>query len=119
VPAAQVGPRLRTIITKAISREPSQRHATAREMLAALGQARFIDWGRIDDATWEGAVPGEPVVKYQVTAARVRRPDRWRLTGRKYVHDWRRCVDDHDVTDLSAMSVRDFFDQIVRQATSP
>jgi serine/threonine protein kinase len=118
VPQAHVPPRLRTVITKALARNPSDRYATARAMIDALGKARFIDWRRLDNGTWEGAVPDSPEVRYQVSATKMRRPEKWRLTGKKYVHDWRRCVEDHDVTDLADKSVRDFFDQLVTHATS-
>ncbi|HEY4395643.1 MAG TPA: serine/threonine-protein kinase [Polyangia bacterium] len=114
-----VPPRLRTVVTKAIACKPSYRFATAREMLEALGKAPLIDWYQVGEPfTWEGTVPTLPRVSYQVSATRVRRPDRWRLSGKKKIEDWRRCLDDQDVTDLSDKAVRDFFDQMVSEAMS-
>jgi serine/threonine protein kinase len=117
---AHVPPRIRTIINKAMARDPSERYATAHEMIDALNRAPFIDWRPVDDLTWEGEVPGEPGVRYQVKATKVRRPDRWRLSARKLIsNDWRRCgIDDQDVADLSGKDARAFFDQLVAHATS-
>jgi serine/threonine protein kinase len=113
-----VPPRLRTIISKATSRVPSDRYPTAREMMDALDRAPFIDWRRIDHGTWEGDVPGTAGTRYQVSAVKVRRPDRWRLSARRLISDWRRCCEDHDVNDLGGRDARAFFDQVVAHATS-
>lgn len=112
--------RLRAIVTKAISRKPTDRFATAREMMDAIGKARFIDWEQVagEEFTWEGIVPGVPEIGYQVSATRMKRPECWRLSGKKRTTEWRRCVQDQDVTDLSDKSARDFFDQMVSEATS-
>jgi hypothetical protein len=42
----------------------------------------------------------------------------WRLSGQKFVTTWQRCVDDQDVKDLFGKEARDFFDQVVKHATS-
>jgi len=113
-----IPPRLRTIVKKATSRDETERFATAREMIDALDHAPFIDWKKTDDLTSEGTVADIPDVRYRVTATRVHRPDRWRLCGRRFIHEWRRLIEDQDVADLSSNDTRAFFDQMVAVATS-
>jgi serine/threonine protein kinase len=115
-----VPPRLRTIVTKAIQRKPADRFGTAREMLEALTKASFIDWQKVGEPfAWEGSVPTVPEVSYQISAQPRKRAGGWRLSGKVKTHQqWRRFVDDQDIGDLSDGSVKDFFDQIVRDATS-
>jgi serine/threonine protein kinase len=113
-----VSAHLRTVIRKAIARNPQERYGSAREMMAALAKAAFIDWRRVDDFTWEGALPSTRSISYQVTAARLKRRNGWRLSGKKRLTGWRRCVPDQDVADLSDNSTRDFFDQMVTEATN-
>jgi hypothetical protein len=114
----QVSPRLRMIINKAISREPLDRYASAREMIDALAAAPFIDWRHTEDLTWEGPVAGHPEMCYRVVAEKKRRFDRWRLSGLKLVTAWRRCVEDQDVSNLEGKGAREFFDQLAKHATS-
>jgi serine/threonine protein kinase len=113
---AHVPRHLRGVVRKAIARNPDERYESAREMMAALAKAQFVDWRRVGELTWEGAVPSRPDVSYQVTATRLKRGDRWRLSGKRRITDWRRCVDDQDVTELSGKPATEFFDQMVTEA---
>jgi hypothetical protein len=105
------------VINKATSRAPSERYATAREMIDALDRVPLIDWKHVDELTWEGQVPATGI-RYRVCATKMKRPERWRLCAQKFVTEWRRCLDDQDVADLDGKEARAFFDQLVTLATS-
>jgi serine/threonine protein kinase len=109
---------LRSVVRKAIARDPEDRYGTAPEMMAALAKAQFIDWRLAGELTWEGSVPSRPDVSYQVTATKMKRGERWKLCGRRRITDWRRCMADQEVTDLSGTQVTEFFDQMVNEAIS-
>jgi eukaryotic-like serine/threonine-protein kinase len=68
----QVPPRLRQIVTKAISRNPGDRYANAREMMDAIDKAPLIDWRLAEEApghyVWEGALGRVGGRMYRVAA---------------------------------------------------
>jgi serine/threonine protein kinase len=117
-----VSPRLRQIISKAIARKPDDRFGSAREMIDAIDRAPFLDWCQIEDLPtskrWEGLHLAAPGVRYRVDAEKYKRGERWKLTGRKFITTWQRCVDDQIVEDPVGRSSREFFDQMLKEATS-
>jgi eukaryotic-like serine/threonine-protein kinase len=116
-----VPPRLRTIVTTAISRDGSRRYASAREMADALNAAPIIDWratsGEDDELVWEGTCAADRGAAYQVKAT-PKKGGRWRFKGRRRLTQWRTIVEDQIVTDPTGIEARDFFDRVVRVATS-
>lgn len=115
--------RLRQVVNKAISRDPSRRYANTREMMDALDRAPFIDWSAssasADSAVWEGAVGGSADRRsYRVSAEKCRRGSGWRLSGLHRVNRWQRCVTDQTVADLAGREAQSFFDDLVKLATS-
>jgi serine/threonine protein kinase len=119
-----VAPQLRRAVNKAIARNPDDRFANAREMIASLDDASFVDWRVVVDDTdaqqWEGAVAGKADAEYRIIATRYRRADAWKLVAeKKCATRWQRCgVDDQRVPGLDASDAIAFFDQVVRHSTS-
>ena len=117
-----VPPRVRTIVSKAISRNVSQRYATARSMVDAINAAPLIDWQAVDksdrgELCWEGACTADRSSQYQIRAI-PKKGGRWLLTGCRRVSQWRRIVDDQIVTDPAGTEARLFFDNMLKAATS-
>lgn len=122
VPAPQVPPRLRTIVRKAMARDPARRFGSAAEMAAALAATNLIDWSttlRTDDTiVWEGACSRTRDRAFQVEARKRRKDGAWVLSARQRVSRWQKFVPDQLVAEPQGPGATAFFDQVLKIATS-
>ncbi len=129
--APEVPPDLVRITRKAISRDPADRYASARDFLAALNRVTVIDWrhqaGVGLEGEWIGTWP--PHVRpgarhcYRVSSRRLssgRQRNRLRLVAecqRPASATWRRFgVADQTVADDDGDAVRQFFRTVLARA---
>lgn len=117
-----IPPRLRTVLNKSLALRPLDRYPSARTMIDALDGARFVDWGpptKSDDLVeWQGHTAGRQRDLYRVSAQRMR-SGRWKLSAQKCRNRWQRFgIADQDVDALIGPAATEFFDQVVRHATS-
>jgi serine/threonine protein kinase len=120
----QVPPRLRTIVRKAIQRDPRSRYQTTAEMRAAIAAAPYIAWAQpCDDGEtirWEGSLASRPDLAFEVGASRrpatKRTGKAWLMTGRQRLSAWRRVVDDQVVPSPEGPEAMAFFDHVLSAA---
>jgi hypothetical protein len=119
--APQVPPRLRRVITKAMSRDPTHRYPSARAMADAIAGAPVIDWQpvhvEVASQTWEGAAAHARDRRFRVEAVR-RKDGRWTFSGLKHVSRWQRFVEDQVIAAPTGREATAFFDQVVKVALS-
>jgi serine/threonine protein kinase len=117
--------RLRTVINKAVARDPGDRYASAKAMVDALAAVPLVDWQVVvdepDHKRWEGATPQRPDRRFAVDARYVvskRGRTGWVLSGLQQVNAWQRVVPDSLVGELHTGQAAAFFDSMVVIATS-
>lgn len=115
--------RMRSVITKAIAVNPSERFERAALMADALRKVPLVDWllviDDMDRKVWDGASASRADRRFRVEARSRARKGGWALSGYQHLTRWQRVVPDQIVADLSVRDVTGFFDAMVVIATSP
>jgi serine/threonine protein kinase len=120
--APHVPKRMRSVITKAISVDPTHRYQKASEMADALRAVPLVDWKLVrddpEDKLWEGTSATRPNRQFRIQARTRRRKGGWMLSGYQEVTRWQRIVPDQIVAELAGRETTGFFDNMVAIATS-